>query len=105
MRPSPLQRRWPMAALLLAAVAFQVPASAAETWRGLVVAPEHRCSPYDRHDYPYPQSVEPRIVEALGGHVERDNGAWRYEFHTLPDDDINRWIDAFADEFDTSRPH
>ena len=69
MRPSPLQRRWPMAALLLGAVAFQVPASAAETWRGLVVAPEHRCSPYDRHDYPYPQSVEPRIVEALGGRV------------------------------------
>ena len=30
------------------------PASA-ETWRGLTVAPEHRCSPYDRkRDYPYP---------------------------------------------------
>ena len=67
--PPPPTHRWPMAAVLLAAAAFQVPASAAETWRGLVVAPEHRCSPYDRRDYPYSQSVEPRIVEVLGGRV------------------------------------
>ena len=39
------------------------------------------------------------------------NGAWRYEFYAswnLPNDnldDINRWIDAFADEFNTFRPH
>lgn len=38
-----------------------------ETWRGLEVAPEHRCSAYDRDDYPYPQSVEPRIAARLGG--------------------------------------
>ncbi len=69
MKPSPLQRRWTMTAVLLAVVVCQVPASAAETWRGLVVAPEHRCSPYDRRDYPYPQSVEPRIVAALGGRI------------------------------------
>ena len=38
-----------------------------ETWRGLTVAPEHRCAPYDkRRDYPYPQSVEHDIVRALG---------------------------------------
>ena len=45
-----------------------VPGSAlAETWRGLTVAPEHRCSPYDRkRDYPYPQSVEREIVRELG---------------------------------------
>ena len=36
------------------------------TWRGLVVAPECRCSPYDRDDYPYPQSVEPLIAERSG---------------------------------------
>ena len=42
-------------------------AAAAETWRGLEVAPEHRCSPYDRKaDYPYPQSVEQQIVRGLG---------------------------------------
>ena len=39
----------------------------AETWRGLAVAPEHRCAPYDkRRDYPYPQSVERDIVRELG---------------------------------------
>ena len=42
-------------------------AAAAETWRGLEVAPEHRCSAYDKkRDYPYPQSVERDIVRALG---------------------------------------
>ena len=42
-------------------------AAAAETWRGLEVAPEHRCSPYDKKaDYPYPQSVERDIVRGLG---------------------------------------
>ena len=29
-----------------------------EAWRGLIVAPEHRCSPYELDDYPYPRSVE-----------------------------------------------
>lgn len=38
-----------------------------ETWRGLVVAEENRCSPYDQRDYPYPQSIEREIVELLGG--------------------------------------
>ena len=52
-------------AVLLAAPAF--PQDAAGTWRGLVVAPEHRCSPYDRkRDYPYPQSIEQDIVRRLG---------------------------------------
>ena len=37
-----------------------------ETFMGLIVAPEDRCSPYDRGDYPYPQSVELDIIEALG---------------------------------------
>ena len=37
------------------------------SWRGLVVAPERRCSPYDAGDYRYPQSVEDRIVAELGG--------------------------------------
>ncbi len=39
----------------------------ARTWCGLVVAPEHRCSPYVRADYKYSQSLEPRIVRQLGG--------------------------------------
>ena len=37
------------------------------TWRGLTVAPEERCSPYDADDYRYPQSVENDIVRELGG--------------------------------------
>ena len=47
-----------------AALAGSAPA---ETWRGLTVAPEHRCSAYDRkRDYPYPPSVERDIVRKLG---------------------------------------
>ena len=30
------------------------------------MAPENRCSPYDRSDYPYPQSVDLEIIEELG---------------------------------------
>ena len=35
-------------------------------WRGLTIAPEDRCSPYDADDYSYPQSVEDDIVRDLG---------------------------------------
>ncbi len=37
------------------------------TWRGLTIAPEDRCAPYDADDYRYPQSVENNIVRDLGG--------------------------------------
>lgn len=58
-----------MVAAVGAVLAASAPA-AADTWRGLVVAPEHRCAPYDRkRDYPYPRSVERRIVGSLGGVV------------------------------------
>ena len=57
-----------IASLLAAAVLFATPA-AAETYRGLTIAPEHRCSPYSSDDYPYPQSVEARIVAELGGAI------------------------------------
>ena len=53
---------------LAAVLALGLVASAsAEIWRGLTVAPEHRCSDYDKkRDYPYPQSVERDIVRELG---------------------------------------
>ena len=51
------------------AAAGYVRAPAAETWNGLAVAPEQRCSPYDRGDYPYPQSVEASIVASMAGRV------------------------------------
>ena len=43
------------------------PPPASTMWRGLTVAPEERCSPYDADDYRYPQSVENDIVRELGG--------------------------------------
>ena len=59
-----------LAALAVAAVfAAHHGQVAADTWRGLAVAPEHRCSPYDRGDYPYPRSVEREIVASMGGRV------------------------------------
>lgn len=39
----------------------------AETWRGLTIAPESRCSAFNRkEDYPYRQSVESRIIDRIG---------------------------------------
>ncbi len=60
--------------VLAFAVSTTAPATATsshmtETWRGLRVAPEHRCAPYDRRDYRYSQSVEARIVATMGGRV------------------------------------
>lgn len=54
--------------------------------------------------------LPPRSPE-LNGHVERSNRTWRHEFYAtwdLPSDnlqDINLWIDAFAHEHNTFRPH
>ena len=45
----------------------------AETYRGLTVAPENRCSDYNRsRDYRYSQSIERRIIEREGYTVDRD---------------------------------
>ena len=52
-----------------AAVFALAAAHADNAWRDLVVAPEHRRSPYDRGDYPYPQSVEHDIVATFGGRI------------------------------------
>ena len=38
-------------------------------WRGLEIAAEDRCAPYDSDDYPYPQSVEDQIIDQLGGSI------------------------------------
>ena len=58
-----------LAAYCLVAVAVLVlpDIARAETWRGLTVAPEERCSAYDRQrDYRYPPSIEREIVRRLG---------------------------------------
>ena len=56
-------------ALAAAALAGHGRALAADTWRGLDVAPEHRCAPYHRAAYPYSQSVEAEIVASMGGAI------------------------------------
>ena len=53
--------------LSTAALVLASRSAAADTWRGLAVAPEFRCSPYISRDYSYPQSVEAEIVAELGG--------------------------------------
>ena len=50
---------------LIVAVLVGLPAIG-DTYRGVPVARESRCAPYDRGDYPYSQSVEQRIVASLG---------------------------------------
>ena len=40
-----------------------------ETWRGIRVVEEHRCSSYERSDYRYPASIESRIVASQTGRV------------------------------------
>ena len=59
------------------------------SWRGLVVAPERRCAPYDADDYRYPQSVEARIVAELGGVYGPYTGRW---FASQSDTDIEHML-------------
>lgn len=53
-------------ALAGAMVCCALVGSGEERWRGLVVAPEFRCAPYDRSDYRYPRTVEEMVVRELG---------------------------------------
>ena len=57
-------------------VGLMAAAASAQTWRGLQVAPEYRCLPYDADDYRYPQSVEDRITADLGGVYGPYTGRW-----------------------------
>ena len=59
------------------------------SWRGLVVAPEQRCAPYDADDYRYPQSVEDRIVAEFGGVYAPYTGRW---FASDSDTDIEHMV-------------
>ena len=51
---------------LIAALAIQAKAVGQETYRGVRIAPEVRCAPYDRDEYSYPQSVESEIIAGIG---------------------------------------
>ena len=55
---------------MFAIIGFAVPSLAQVTWRGLVVQPENRCTPYNKKkQYPYSQSVEDKIVAEMGGYI------------------------------------
>lgn len=57
-------------ALLLITIFFTANSNASETWRGLAVKPEYRCSEYDKkRDYHYSQGVEDIIVARMNGKV------------------------------------
>lgn len=55
--------------VMLSVMIFTFQAESNEIWRGLVVAQECRCSDYASDEYSYPQSVEPQIIEAMGGRI------------------------------------
>ena len=40
-----------------------------DSWRGLTVTSEFRCTPYERRDYPYPRSVEADVIASMDGRV------------------------------------
>ena len=50
-------------------LALQPAPAASGQWNGLVIAAEDRCSPYDRKQYPYPQSVERDLIADMGGKI------------------------------------
>ena len=61
-----------------------------DTWRGILVAPEQRCAPYDSDDYRYSQSVEQRIVAGMGGIIYGPyTGTW---FASTSETDIEHII-------------
>lgn len=64
-------------ALFAAGLVLWHPAAAgAAIWRGLTVAPENRCSEYDRDDYQYSRSVEDELVKEYGGAYSPYTGEW-----------------------------
>ncbi len=72
-----------IALLIFALISTSVFAEA-ELWRGLTVEEEYRCAPYDKKDYPYPQSIEDEIVESLGAVYGAYSGVY-FENDTMTD--------------------
>ena len=66
-----------------------IPSATGALWRGLVVAPEERCAPYDSSDYRYPQTVEAEIIKRLGGIYGPYTGTW---FGSPKDTDIEHIV-------------
>ena len=89
-RFSPVARTFPLGAVLLSAFAVLGASTARqETWRGLRIAPEDRCTRYDSDDYRYSQRVEDDIISDLGGIYSPYTGAW---FATKRETDIEHIV-------------
>ena len=55
--------------LLLASASSFAAAPQTAAWRGLTVAPEVRCAPYDSGDYAYSRALERQAIAAMGGRI------------------------------------
>ena len=88
---SPTPRLEPTATAAPMPTGIPIPAltEPGSTWRGITIAPEERCSPYDPDDYRYSPSVEPKIVEAQGGIYGPYTGTW---FESIRETDIEHIV-------------
>ena len=87
--PAPTLIPEPTPTATMAPMPTQPPAQPSQLWRGITVAPEDRCSPYDPDDYRYSPSVEPRIVDAQGGIYGPYTGTW---FESIRETDIEHIV-------------
>ena len=79
----------PETTAIAAATPAPTPVQSTARWHGLLVAPENRCSDYDADDYHYSPSVEPKIVDALGGIYGPYTGTW---FDSIQETDIEHIV-------------
>ena len=75
--------------LLVAALAFPFTDALAQNLDSLRVEAENRCALYNRSEYRYPQSIEPRIVERQGGAFSPYDGT---VFESLSESDIEHIV-------------
>jgi hypothetical protein len=87
--PTPRLEPTATAAPMPTGIPIPAPTEPGSTWRGITIAPEERCSPYDSNDYRYPPSVEPKIVEELGGVYGPYTGNW---FGSMRETDIEHIV-------------
>ena len=87
--PTPIPTATPSPTATSTSAPTQPPAQPSNLWRGITIAPENRCSPYDSDEYRYSPSVEPRIVAAQGGIYGPYTGTW---FESIKGTDIEHIV-------------
>ena len=90
--PTPIPTATPSPTATSTPAPTQPPAQPSNLWRGITIAPENRCSPYDSDEYRYSPSVEPRIVAAQGGIYGPYTGTW---FESIKETDIEHIVARF----------